>query len=243
MSKPVIGGILALVAVAAVCAARAAWLGFETPDHHRAYEVIAAMIVGILAIAGGVHTFFHTQPGVKIEELARSAIAFNAVVFLVIGACGVIVATEQWPIALLWAGAFLLGGGFIGLLFGVPLQAKAQAKSDDKDAPKTPQERSRTLLGEAADTFSKFLTGAAAVKYNDIYAEFKKIAHYLATCLQCCKDSDGGYNSSFAAGLILYFAAVGFVSGILLPQYYMHDLLDAQLAARQPQKDAPPRMD
>lgn len=68
-------------------------------------------------------------------------IAFNIAMFVVVGFALTITASREWATACLCAGASLLSGGFLGLLFGVPygrttseMMAKAQAVTDAGNA-------------------------------------------------------------------------------------------------------------
>lgn len=47
-------------------------------------------------------------------------IAFDITLFLIVGMALVVTASREWATACLCAGACLMGGGFLGLLFGVP---------------------------------------------------------------------------------------------------------------------------
>ena|SRR5215472_3996239 len=169
----------------------------------RAAQGLAALSISAVAILAAWISFL--QGG---KRSVGGAVAFNSVVFVTLGFCAVIAATPEWPTAIFWAAACLLSGGFIGMLFGVPISAK-QANG----AP-------RNLVAESADTVSKFITGFGVAKYQEIFAQFKESAGYLSGSLRCC----GNQNSSFAGGLILYFSILGFLAGMLLSHFYKINL-------------------
>ncbi len=220
-----------------VCAMLAAF-GVMQSHGLRPLEVTAALLAGAITIVTAWLSFFTNAfgagPTAPPPDRVRGAIGFNAVVFVVLGLATTVVATAYWPVAVLWAGFCLLGGGFVGLLFGVPLHATGGSKSKSPPAGGTAgttggasgnaggtagnsgAASQNDLLVSAASTLNKVLTGALVVKYMDIYTEFQKLAQQLTASLQCC----GPGNSSFAGGLLLYFSTLGFVSGVLLPRFF-----------------------
>jgi hypothetical protein len=204
---------LGIVGVAVIAAIVAAFIG---RPYNRSFEIVAALLAAVGAI--GVNLVFNYL--YNRSHNVGSAVGFLSVIFVTVGLATVVVATEKWPVAALAAGACLLGGSFIGLLFGLPIQMKAESAKEA--ATRGPAASGQTLIAQTADTLSKFLTGAVIVRYPDIRKEFNEIVTYLGSCTRCCDwDSTGSaFNNSFAAALILYFTAVGFLIGLLLPRYY-----------------------
>ena len=182
----------------------------------RGDQALAALAASALAISLAAEPLFAT-PAPAGEEAVRAAISLSTVCFLTLGLSTIVAIADHWAVAILWAGACLLGGGFLGMLFGVPLQNRnGQAGG------------SQNLLVQTADTFSKFIAGATLAKFGSIFQRFQDASSYLAQCLQCCQvswldKSKGEYNSSLAGGIILYFSALGFVAGILLTRFYKLD--------------------
>jgi hypothetical protein len=68
-----------------------------------------------------VATYGIIQKKTKVE--IQYVIAFDITVFVVLGFALIISAAIRWQAACLTAGAALLGGGFFGLIFGMPLSA------------------------------------------------------------------------------------------------------------------------
>jgi hypothetical protein len=72
-------------------------------------------------------------------------------------------------------------------------------------------------LVEAAKTVGKVLGGATAFSFKDIYGEFHRFSVSLG---QTLGDSSG----NLAGGILVYFGALGFVCGLLLPRYFLKRL-------------------
>ncbi len=85
--------------------------------------VLILMIAGAFLIAAS-RVFFS---GGESVTPVRYVVAFDAVVFVVLGYAATVLACSQWEIAALLAGASLMIGGFIGLLFGYPQGLAQQA--------------------------------------------------------------------------------------------------------------------
>jgi hypothetical protein len=164
-------------------------------------------------------------------------IAFNITVFIVLGFAMTIAATDRWPAACLWAGAVMLGGGIIGVLFGIPTAADAQSKSQtrvmavkvENDSgetaaavgPVTPA-RAHTLMSDTASWISKFLAGAGFAQAHNIFNYFVKLSRSVANYVVFPVASTDP--TALGAGLLLYFTVLGFFCGLLLPYYFVKNL-------------------
>lgn len=80
-----------------------------------------AIIAFTVAIAVLAATSFAVFSGPRRE--VQYVIAFDITVFLVVGMALLISTAVRWEAACLTAGAALLGGGFFGFIFGMPLSA------------------------------------------------------------------------------------------------------------------------
>jgi hypothetical protein len=161
-------------------------------------------------------------------------IAFNITVFIVLGFAMTIAAADRWPAACLWAGAVMLGGGIVGVLFGIPTAADAQSKSQppklavtmENDsggmaAAMTPA-RSHTLMSDTASWISKFLAGAGFAQAHNILMYFEKVSRSVANYVVFPVASTDPM--ALGAGMLLYFLVLGFFCGLLLPYYFVKNL-------------------
>ncbi len=225
-------------AAVAVCVlALAAIAGYQgLSGAYRWLEITAALQASalIIGLAGlsffGAPTGFGPPPAptpstgapppttpVSPDRGVANAVAFNAVIFIVLGFAAIIAATPRWVVGSFWAGTCLLAGGFVGMLFGIPLHV-------DKDGSS-----STNLMVDSANAVSKLVAGATLAQLKPIYQHFQAFTAYLAYCLECCANDwypdklARNYNSSLAGGIILYFSLAGFLAGILLPKFFSFD--------------------
>ena len=186
--------------------------GIALIQNQRPYATGAALAASIAASLLAGRQLLENNSVTTLKDNVAAAILMGTVIFLSFGLSVIVLFTDRWPTGILWAGAYLVGAGFLGMLFGVPLRA------DSSDNGQT-----NTLLAQSADTLSKFITGFTAAKYQTVFKQYQDAAAYLADCLRCCEVESTTklqYNSSFAGGIIAYFSLLGFVSGILLARFY-----------------------
>lgn len=94
-------------------------IGSLDPSWHlRAW---VSLILSVIIIGGLWAKILRGNRGEQVSFV----IAFDITVFLVLGLALAVTASREWATACLCAGACLLGGGFIGLLFGVPYSPRA----------------------------------------------------------------------------------------------------------------------
>jgi hypothetical protein len=160
-------------------------------------------------------------------------IAFNITVFIVLGFAMTVAATDRWPAACLWAGAVMLGGGIIGVLFGIPTAADAQSKAQPKvvavkvesdsgdTATAVAPVRAHTLMSDTASWISKFLAGAGFAQAHNILNYFVKVSRAVANYVVFPVTTDP---TALGAGMLLYFIVLGFFCGLLLPYYFVKNL-------------------
>jgi hypothetical protein len=189
-------------------------------------------------------------PGIDVDDASvkpssvRNAIAFDSIIFTLLGLATAVAAAPQWETALLLSGTCLLIGAFFGLLFGYPQGVATSQPSHDtgpsdqtkqQGAPlqqdtiqqKTPARTTqippqsmpqKNLIAESASTLGKVIAGFTLAKAGPLIQHFQRICHTVAPAL-CHQSSDGGI--VLAGAIILYFFATGFFSGLLLPSYFM----------------------
>jgi len=192
--------------------------------------VFAVVLLTVLA-------YFVIGPAIKGTVPIANFISYNITVFVVLGFAVTIAAADKWPAACLWAGAAMFSGGVLGILFGLPTAADAvntqaaQATSEANTAqavaaaqsntppptPATPP-RTHTLLADTAGFLSKFLAGAGLAQAHNILNFFENLSRSVAGYIL----TSGVPHAPVAAGgLLLYFGLIGFLSGIILPYFFL----------------------
>jgi predicted phage tail protein len=110
--------------------------------------------------------------------------------------------------ALVLAGASLFSGVLVGFLFGIPktLQRKTEPSAS---APSDTDYQPNTNLEEISDWLTKMLVGVGLVELGQVPRAIDSIAAYWERCFgTACP-------RPFAAGVIVYFAVIGFLLGYL----------------------------
>ena len=154
-------------------------------------------------------------------------------VFLVIGLIVLLFQSDgaRWS-ALLWALAWLAIGDIIGFLFGIPrvLQqpdAKppaappAAAGAAPPAAPQTNQDVSyrqevNTNLEQISDWLTKIIVGIGLVELRRLPELLSRVSRFMAAGLGATQPAQ-----VLAAGIIIYFSILGFLSGYLLTRIYL----------------------
>ena len=121
----ILGIIIALFLIIILCfALRAAG---STPGSHK---TILVFLVAALVLVLATYAIIQKKNKVEIQYI----IAFDITIFVIAGFAFIISAAVRWQTACLVAGAALLGGGFFGLIFGMPLSAtNAPSETEIKD--------------------------------------------------------------------------------------------------------------
>jgi hypothetical protein len=184
-------------------------------------SVARASIVLILAaclLYGANRRFFSQLQSTGDPIGVRFVIAFDSVVFVIVGLAATILSCGHWETAVLLAGSCLLIGGFFGLLFGYPQGVAQQVRPLTSNA-QTPS-RDKNLLADSAATLGKVITGFTLAKASQISVHYSNLCQTLGPALGAQELAA----ANVLAGLIVaYFLATGFLSGLLLPPYFMSD--------------------
>ncbi len=77
-------------------------------------------ILSFAVLASANRAIFAPGPGNVDPTFVRYVIAFNSVLFIVIGLAALVITCSNWGTPFFIAGACILTGGFLGLLFGYP---------------------------------------------------------------------------------------------------------------------------
>jgi hypothetical protein len=187
-------------------------------------SAVRTWIVFILA-AGVVYAAnkrFFPQNAQSDDPLSvRYVIAFDSVVFIIVGLSATVLACPHWEAALLLSGASLMIGGFFGLLFGYPQGVAQQTKTVRAgEANQQAPNRDKTLLADSAATLGKVITGFTLAKLSTVSTHFANLCNTIGPVL----GAQDAVATQVLAGVILaYFLATGFLSGLLLPSYFMSD--------------------
>jgi hypothetical protein len=131
-------------------------------------------------------------------------------------------------VALMTAGAALLSGGLLGLLFGVPhSQAPDEhktnrSKEEEEDADQQSDRslstgyRPNTSLEQISDWLTKMLVGVGLVEIKVIPEKLIALATFVSKGM-----STGDNAEPFCLSLLIYFTACGFVFGFLWARLYL----------------------
>jgi hypothetical protein len=198
------------------------------------YIRTAVALMAAMAILGPCFwlTIGPNQENKNRQIPMENFIAFNITVFIVLGFAMTIAATDRWPAACLWAGAVMLGGGIIGVLFGIPTAADAQSKAQTKlvavasesgeTAAAVAPMHAHTLMSDTASWISKFLAGAGFAQAHSILNYFVRVSRAVANYVVFPVTTVDP--TALGAGMLLYFIVLGFFCGLLLPYYFVKNL-------------------
>lgn len=117
----------------------------------------------------------------------------------------VIVSLRQiafWPLTVLWAGVFLITGGVLGFLFGVP-----SAKPPTGSGVDVAIHQAQTNLQQISDWLTKIMIGVAMINIRQFPEQLGQLAKYVAAGLR------GPADEPFVMALIIYFVLAGVVIG------------------------------
>ena len=138
----------------------------------------------------------HYPPG------TRKIANFGLVLFLVGLAVAGFWEPNHWPLSVLLGGAFMAIGWAIGFIFGVPRTA-----SIDKT--------SNTNLEQISDWLTKVLVGVGLTQLQQIPAKLGVLTDYISRAYNS-NDHTSSESNVFALAMVLYFFALGFLTGYLL---------------------------
>jgi hypothetical protein len=111
--------------------------------------------------------------------------------------------------AIVLAGASLFSGVLVGFLFGIPKTLQRKREGGTSSSLSEGDYQSNTNLEEISDWLTKMLVGVGLVELSRVPQAIDSIATYWQNCFgPACP-------RPFAAGLIVYFAVVGFLLGYL----------------------------
>ena len=184
-------------------------------------EWIVFMVAGAL-LAGATMFFFRRGQDMRDPKNVRFVISYDVVVAIILGLSATFIQCANWAAGGLLAGACLFIGGFFGLLFGYPQGVAAQNSNPKAGAEVSAASSSKTLLAQSSATLGKVLAGFGLAKVGSMSGQFWNLCHTLGPVLG---GRDQSTNYVLASLILAYFLATGFLSGLLLPSYFMSDFL------------------
>lgn len=156
----------------------------------------------------------------------------------------VIVAVHQFIVLsdllapVLWSLAFLVSGGSIGFLFGIPkILTEAtivQGGTDlvEQQPGRQSGYRPSTHLDKVADWLTTLIVGLTLIQWDRVIASFNSttafIARGLSKTTDSCVTTDDCVQSfrPFVASIMVYFAVVGFLGCYLLTRTYLSKVFE-----------------
>jgi hypothetical protein len=124
----------------------------------------------------------------------------------------------QTGTAFIWTLAWLTGGFLFGFIFGIPKVVAATTSTNDKvinDQAKqvSPKLKVNTNLEDISDWLTKVLVGATLTQIVKVPSAVARAAEFMS-------GGDAGHSLSFNAALLLYYSALGFLSGYILTRMF-----------------------
>ncbi len=135
-----------------------------------------------------------------------AAVGLLTVIFVAMGLLAIMVQCPHWFTAFFWALASLLGGGVAGLLAALPVTVDSNAG-----------------IGKAVGKLNTIVGGGVAFQWQAIYEEAKRLS-------QSVGETTGEFSRDQAAAggaILLYFALLGLISGLLLTRLFLLKYLEA----------------
>ena len=130
--------------------------------------------------------------------------------------------------AILWALACLASGDILGFLFGIPrvlqqpdVRPPSNQQPDAKSTTTSNQETSyrqqvNTNLEQISDWLTKIIVGIGLIELRRLPESLTRLSRFVSTSLGTSPQVEG-----LAAGIIIYFTILGFLSGYLLTRIYL----------------------
>lgn len=142
----------------------------------------------------------------RLDQGISTAMLAGLVVCLGTGLILVGAASERPSVGLLWAAASLVGGGILGLLFGIP---RVNLGEEWENSP-------RTNLEQISGWLTMMLVGVGLVELRAIPQYTIRAAKVIANSL-----GDESAQTGLATALLIYFTAGGFIGVYLLARFYL----------------------
>jgi hypothetical protein len=129
---------------------------------------------------------------------------------------------RHWQVTILWCGVFMMVGGTVGFLFGIPTGRPVHSKAAGDDDRAL---ASNTNLESISDWLTKILIGLALVNFKDLDEQLGRLTSYVA------KGLSGSVDEPFVMALVFYFGSAGLIIGFLVARVYVR-LMSTESGAR-----------
>ena len=133
---------------------------------------------------------------------------------------------------IVWSLAFLICGGGVGFLFGIPRILSEDVIPENPSPPNNqPNQNAKprsnyrpsTHLERISEWLTTLIVGLTLVQWRYVVAGFNSIALFIATGLN---PKDPVSNLSFSASIMLYFSVTGFLGAYLLTRIYLSRIFE-----------------
>lgn len=137
---------------------------------------------------------------------------------------------------IVWALAFLICGGGVGFLFGIPriltddiipenlpLADNAGNQNAGRNLKPRSNYRPSTHLERISEWLTTLIVGLTLVQWRYVVDSFNSVSRYIATGLN---PDDMQSNLSFASSIMLYFSVTGFLGAYLLTRTYLSRIFE-----------------
>ncbi|HTD97568.1 MAG TPA: hypothetical protein VK627_11570 [Edaphobacter sp.] len=162
---------------------------------------------------------------------------------------------HNWTASMIWSLAAVLSGGAVGFLFGIPRSrtgkstvaaipaSKPSALTptanplDDSQAASTATQPvpaavteqlvstgSETAIEQISDWLTKIIVGVGLTNLKELPGQLNTLGKYVATSI----DPAGPINIGLGLGIVIYFAVLGVITGYLLTQMFLLNLVNRQ---------------
>jgi hypothetical protein len=162
---------------------------------------------------------------------------------------------HNWTASMIWSLAAVLSGGAVGFLFGIPRsrtgkssilvnpapQSSSQIPATaSHDAPSgVPRDTStppitstqqimssgdETAIEQISDWLTKIIVGVGLTNLKELPGKLNVLGRYVATSI----DPSGPINTGLGLGIVIYFAVLGVITGYLLTQIFLLNLVNRQ---------------
>ena len=176
--------------------------------------------------------------GVAVKGNVKTISLYSAGFMLLGLLCSFFMAGKSWPgVGILTVAALscIAVGAGLGFLFGIPKSAQSSEPiprgTNDAGAFPTASPRDNTNLEQISDWLVKIIIGASLVQLDRVKALLVHAASALDKCLAMHKTSEipsalltlsqSGDGIGFCIFFLVYFLAVGFLSGYLITRIWL----------------------
>jgi hypothetical protein len=163
---------------------------------------------------------------------------------------------HNWTASMIWSLAAVLSGGSVGFLFGIPrsrtgkslvpssttptpptttlpatsntqpldVSGAAPTPPPDTGTQQIPSTGNETAIEQISDWLTKIIVGVGLTNLRDLPRQLNALGKYVATSI----DPNGPINIGLGLGIVIYFAVLGVITGYLMTQIFLLNLVNRQ---------------